>query len=419
MILVIFIARMIIIKNFVGKIETMISVEKAKQLILKKVKPLESIQVDLPKSLWSVLATSVKSPLPLPPFDQSAMDGYALRSEDVVQKKSIVVVGEVAAGKKYKQRLKTGEAVRIFTGAQVPLGADAVVMQEKVVVKNKQLFIQDDYLTSPAMNVRKKGSQIVKNKIAKEKGSLINPACVGYLAAMGITAVEVIRNPTITIVVTGSELKKPGKKLLPGEIYESNSFAVQSALQTMGLAARRIVFIQDHSSNTLRAIRQAMQTSDLVLITGGISVGDYDYVGSSLQALNVKNIFYKIKQKPGKPLFFGAHEKGFVFALPGNPAAVLSCFYEYVYPAIRIMQGRKEVFLQTVFLPIARDFTKKPGLSLFLKGLVQGKAVHPLEGQESYILSSFSEANALIYLSESMSSLKKGDFVEVHLLPSV
>lgn len=399
-------------------ISIMISVEKAKKLIVKNTKALQATTTTLEFSLGSILAEKVIAPISLPPFNQSAMDGYAFVFSDYANKKKIRVVGEVAAGSAFSKKIIAGQAVRIFTGAPIPLGADTVVMQEKVLAENDSLIITDT-LIKKAANIRKLGSQIKKGDLALAKGMRITPGAIGYLSAMGIAKVKIIARPKVTIVVTGSELKKPGARLGKGEIYESNSFSLQAVLQSIGINTKEVKTVSDNFEKTFQVLKQAFKNSDLVLITGGISVGKYDFVGKALEKLGVKNIFYKIKQKPGKPLFFGKKNTGYVFGLPGNPAAVLSCFYEYVYPAINCMSGNKDVFLKKIELPIAANFYKKQGLSLFLKGKIKGNSVLPLEGQESYILSSFATADCIIYLPEECESKKAMDAVEVHLLPGL
>lgn len=395
----------------------MISVEKAKALIVKNTGVLPVSKQLVAEVQGCVLAENIKAPLHLPPFDQSAMDGYALIRSDVMNQKKIKIVGEVAAGKFFKRKIKSGEAVRIFTGAPVPAGADAVIMQEKVTFQNGYIIAGEVPLKSE--NIRKAGSQIKQGKVALQKGAVLTPGSIGYLTAMGIASVNIFTRPRISVIVTGSELKKPGTKLKSGQIYESNSYALAAALKSIGIPKAKIISIPDDELKTEQALQRALTHSDMILLTGGISVGDYDFVGKALQKLRVKNIFYKIKQKPGKPLFFGKYNKTLIFGLPGNPAAVLSCFYEYVYPAIRLMQGHKQPFLRSVFLPLLTSYTKKTGLSFFLKGKISEQGVTPLHGQESYIVSSFSQADSLIYLTEQTGYIKKGTTVEVHLLPGL
>ena len=396
----------------------MISVEKAKKLLLKNTDALAPSIVDVVHSLGSILSENVISPVVLPPFDQSAMDGFAIRFSDHTQNNRIRVIGEVAAGKFFSKTLTSGQAVRIFTGAPVPSGADTVIMQEKVSEKNGNLLINDPGLFKGA-NVRKAGSQIKKGKKALAKGAIISPGGVGYLTAMGVTSVKTVSAPRITIIVTGSELKKPGELLKKGQIHESNSYTLQAALQSIHLKAHKTILVEDKEQKVADTIKKAITGSDLVLITGGVSVGDYDFVGSSLEKLGVKNIFYKVKQKPGKPLFFGKYKNTLIFGLPGNPAAVLTCFYEYVYMVIRAMQGRKDTSLKKIVLPIAKDHPKKKGLAFFLKAQLSANTVNPLDGQQSYILSSFAQADSIIFLPEEAENIKKGDQVETHLLPHI
>lgn len=396
----------------------MISVEKAKKLIQKNSNILVSSEINITDSLGSILQENVISPVNLPPFDQSAMDGYAIQYSDYIQKRKIKIEGEIPAGKSFNKKFYSGQAIRIFTGAPVPPKADTVIMQEKVSEENGYLIINDPFLKKGA-NIRKTGSQIKKGAIALQKKTVITPGGIGYLAAMGITKVNIIHKPIITVIVTGSELKKPGDKLTNGQIYESNSFAIEAVLKSIGLKAKNVISIEDNEKVVFRTIKKAIAESDMVLITGGISVGDYDFTGKSLHNLGVENIFYKIKQKPGKPLFFGKSENTLIFGLPGNPAAVLSCFYEYVYPALKLIQGFKNTFLPIVQLPIANNYAKKKGLSFFLKGKTSNNFVIPLEGQESFILSSFALADCLIYLPEESENIKKGELVEVHKLPGL
>lgn len=397
----------------------MISVDKARELILDSISKLPAMNMYLNDAYSCVLAKDILAPIDLPSFNQSAMDGYAIRYKDWEEGRVIKIVGEVAAGGVYDRKLLPGEAVRIFTGACVPDGMDAVIMQEKARVNKKNDLEIDEMILRKWVNIRVKGAQIKKGSIALPQGHILNSASIGFLATMGIASVKVIASPKVSIIVTGSELVKPGIKLTEGKIYESNSIALSSALKSIGISVNKIFTVIDHEKKVLDTIEKALSGSDIVLITGGISVGDYDFVGPALKKLKVKNIFYKIRQKPGKPLFYGKSAKKVIFGIPGNPAAVLSCFYEYVFPAIRLMQGRRDVFMKKVFLPITDDYPKKKGLSFYLKSLICDNKVKVLDGQESFILSSFANADSLVYLSENIEDVKKGDMVEVHIMPSV
>jgi molybdopterin molybdotransferase len=396
----------------------MITVEQAKKLIVKNVKPLQSYDCSIVDSLGSLLQRDVISPINLPPFNQSSMDGYAIVFSDYVQKNKIKIVGEIPAGQIRKKKLNSGQAVRIYTGAAVPEGADTVVIQENVRVESGCLVINESILTQGA-NIRKEGAQIKKGAVALSKKTIITPGGIGFFAAMGITKVKVISKPRITIIVTGSELKKPGSALIKGKVYESNSYALEAALKSVGEQVKKIIHVKDNEKDLTIVIKKALKFSDLILITGGVSVGDYDFTESALHTIGVENVFHKIKQKPGKPLYLGKSKETIIFGLPGNPAAVLTCFYEYVYPSIKLMQGFTDVFLSKVALPISENYFKKKGLAFFLKAKIVNNTVVLLEGQESYILSSFAMADCLVYLPEECEHIKAGQLVEVHKLTGI
>ena len=394
----------------------MISVEEALKLIKDNTRTIASSQVAIAKSLGGILQRDMLSSVNLPLFDQSSMDGYAIRYSDFINNNVIKIKGEVAAGSFYKKKLNSGDAIRIYTGAALPEGLDTVVVQEKVRTENGCLIICDPSLKKGA-NIRIAGSQIKKGEIALSKGTFIRPGTIGYMAAMGKTKVKIISKPVISIIVTGSELIKPGDKLSRGQIYESNSYLLVAVLESIGLKAQNILTVKDDEKEMYMALKNAVHSSDLVIVTGGISVGDYDFTEMSLKKIGVKNIFYKVKQRPGKPLFFGKYRSTLIFGLPGNPAAVLSCFYEYVFPALKIMQGFKEPFLSKRMIPIGISYDKKNGLAFFLKGKIFENIVYPLDGQESFNLSSFAIADCLIYLPEVSENIEKGQLVEVHILP--
>lgn len=394
----------------------MISVEEAKELIVKSSRALAPVVQSVSKSLHHVLAHDVVSPTHYPPFNQSAMDGFAIVYADYAKNNSIEIIGEAPAGSPFKGKVTAGTAVRIFTGAKIPEGADTVVMQEKVSVEKGKLIIRDNALVQ-GINVRPEGQLIKKGETTLKKGLVLNAGAVGFLTGLGIMSVSVYPKPKVSIIVTGSELQKPGKRLKEGQVYESNSYALIAALESIGVSPLRVVSVDDSEKQTTGALRTALATSDVVLVSGGISVGEYDFVAKSLQELKVENIFYKISQKPGKPLFFGKRGNCLIFALPGNPASVLNCFYQYALPAIKIMQHTPEIFLKKLHLPIAASFSKKEGLGIFLKGKIADGKVEVLPGQESNNIGAFAFADCIIYLPSSKGNVITGEPVEVHLLP--
>ncbi|MFM2189995.1 MAG: hypothetical protein RL491_381, partial [Bacteroidota bacterium] len=323
-----------------------------------------------------------------PPFDNSAMDGYAFRFSDFESGKPLNVSGESSAGKPYLNRLKKFQSVRIYTGAAIPSGADTVVMQEKTSIDQNTLLITDSAIKKGA-NIRRAGSEIQKGRIALAKGTLLNPSACAFLASIGITKVSVQVKPSVAIIITGNELVKSGKSLKPGQIHESNSIALQLALQKEGINNISILHVRDKPDSMHSAFQKAIAKHDVVIFTGGISVGDYDFTEEVFAKNRVRKVFYKLKQKPGKPIYFGTLKGKGVFGLPGNPASVMTCFYVYVIPALRALQGHPEKELPRLHLPMAHDYRRKPGMTGFMKASTDFKSVQILDGQESYIMRSF------------------------------
>jgi len=391
----------------------MISVDQAIQIISESINA-NSLLLEVPvdNSLYTVLAKDVISPINMPPFRQSAMDGYALNMQDG---KEYSLIGEVKAGDNENPILEPGEAVRIFTGAPVPDTANAVIMQEKTSVINSKLIIHSDVKFGD--NIRPLGEQVQKGNIALRKGVKLNPAAIAYLTTLGITEINVFKKPKIAIVVTGNELIKAGQELQYGQIYESNAIMLKTVLKQLGYNDVSIHEIEDDYERTLMLLGDVISKNDVVLISGGISVGDYDFVGKALNELKVDELFYKVKQKPGKPLYFGKKEEKVIFALPGNPAASLSCFYIYVLLALEKLSGSSNFQLNKIMAISKSDFVKKGERAQFLKAIYKNNEVEILDGQSSSMLHTFALSNALVYLSETEGSVKKNDKAEVILLP--
>ena len=392
----------------------MISVEEAKAKLQTFKPKLNSVEIEVNEAQRFLLAADVQSPIDMPPFPQSAMDGYALGPGEIEEGAEFKVVGELAAGSAEQFQFKANECVRIFTGSAVPKSAVAVVQQEWVERNGEVISLTRE--VSENQNIRPQGEQMKIGSVALEKGTLITPATIGFLNMLGIRMVEVYRKPTVAILVTGNELVPAGENLEYGQVYESNAQMLQTALKNEGVTSE-FQHVPDSLEATKTAIENAFDHHDLVIISGGISVGDHDHVGAALTELGVQQVFYKVAQKPGKPLYFGLKDGKAVFALPGNPAASLTCFYEYVLPLVRRSLGREDETLLSLQLPFASGKVSNIGRAQFLKARVENGVVHILEGQSSAMLNTFSNSNALVYVKPESDQPQLGDLVEVHLLP--
>ncbi|WP_240040774.1 molybdopterin molybdotransferase MoeA [Pseudocnuella soli] len=394
---------------------TMIGTEEAGAIIAAHVQPLEAVVLPLADAARLVLAEDVMAPLRIPAFPQSSMDGYAFSFAGWQAHNTLHIDGVVPAGSNEQIQLQPQTATRIFTGAPVPHGADTVVMQEKVHVEGSMLHILDAQLQLGA-NVRPAGSEMEAGELALPKGSPLSAAAVGFLAGLGITQVPVVPNPTITIIVTGNELQQPGRPLAYGQVYESNSFALTTALSSVHITNVAGRQVHDDPAALANVLGAALNESDVVLLTGGVSVGDYDFVIGAATQNGVTPLFHKIKQRPGKPLFMGMQGKKLVFGLPGNPSSVLTCFYLYVLPALSRLTGRG-LTLKKLQVPLRKPYKKAAGITHFLKGAWDGQTAIPLNAQESYKMRSFAQANCLIQVDENIETCVEDDLVTIHLLP--
>ncbi len=393
----------------------MIAVAEAKHIVRTNCHALEPVMLPLEQAGGLVLAEDICAATDIPAFDQSSMDGFAFRFEDYRLHGKLKIEGEAAAGNTVGFTVKPRSAARIFTGAALPPGADTVVMQELTTVENDELIISDSDMQK-GNNVRPKGFEVKAGALALKKNTPLSPAAIGFLAGMGIASIKAYPKPAISIIITGKELQQPGKPLLYGQVYESNSFMLEAALQRIGIAGIQIQWIDDNPGLLQQALAEALPGSDIVLLTGGVSVGDYDFTAAAAKACGVNCLFHRVKQRPGKPLYFGKKENRLVFGLPGNPSSVLTCFYEYVIPALEELTMQKNI-VRTDRLPLACSWQKNPGLTHFLKAHAANGKAQPLAAQESYRLSSFAEANSLICLEEEGSEYAAGEPVEVHWLP--
>ena len=394
--------------------QQLITVNEAKELISDNVQPLVPKKTPLVESLGLSLAEDIFSAYNIPAFPQSSMDGYAFQWDPNLP--SYELIGEVAAGSNSEFVLEEGCAVRIFTGAPLPQGADTVLMQEKAVVVENKLFIKDENLTK-GLNVRGIGTEISKGMLALNKDTILSPSRIGFIAGIGISEVMAYPKPSVGILLTGNELQQPGNELAFGQVFDANSYSLVTALKQLHINDVKIYFVKDDLGLLTSQVMHALANHDLILITGGVSVGDYDFTIKACEAAGVESIFHKVKQKPGKPLFFGMRDNKVVFGMPGNPASVLTGFYEYVYPAISKMM-RQNFSINIIHAPLETDFKKPAGLTHFLKAIYDGQKVSLLTGQESYKLGTFAKANCFAIIPEDTTMIEKGSQIEIHLFPN-
>jgi molybdopterin molybdotransferase len=402
----------------------MISPERARELIMQTVSRMARTTLPLEEALGYFLAEDVAAPFEMPLFDNSAMDGYAVRSGDIAAAAAslpvpLQVVSVVAAGDNPLNRapLAPGQAVQIFTGAMVPSGADTVIRQEDVVVDADGVWCKAAAATGA--NIRRTGEELQSGDILLQAGDRISPAAISLLAMFGIQQVQVYRKPRVGCIVTGSELVEAGAQLKPGQIYDSNSAMLAAALADAGHQIAFMARSTDDREELQRTMAEALRDCDVLLISGGVSVGAFDYVKEAAAAVGLETIFWKVAQKPGKPIYFAADRENhkYLFGLPGNPASALTCFYEYVRLAFFTMMGSRATSIQSMEATLSNAFTKKPGLTHFLKArFAAGGEVEILEGQGSHMMSSYAKANCLAVSPPDTTELKQGDRVLVHLV---
>jgi molybdopterin molybdotransferase len=398
----------------------MIHFEEALRLVLSNAPILPITEKNNYEINSDILAQDIRAKEDLPLFSNSAMDGFALRSEDTHPVPvDLKIKGCIKAGDSPGIKVGEGEAAKIMTGAPMPEGADAVVMVEDTEEKESQVLIKRSL--KQGANVRIKGEEIKKGQIGLKKGTRLNPASLGFLASMGYEKVKVFGKPKVSVLITGSELVKPGLKLMPGKKWESNSVVLNSALAEVNIKPIFLGITRDNLPDLERRIQEGLKNSDILLISGGISVGDYDFVQEILLKLKIKKIFWLVAVKPGKPAFFGKKGDKLVFALPGNPVSVLVTFLEFVRPAILKMMGQRDVLLQEREAILEEKLQKKADRAYLLKGVFQeknGMAYVKSAGlQHSHILESFTGANCLIFLEKEKNFYEKGERIKIQILP--
>ena len=411
----------------------MISEEQARTRILEKVTPLDERAVPLAAALDCFTAKDYFARLPLPAFDNSAMDGYAVVASSCKKGGRLRVIGEQPAGPDRKLRVSDGEAIRIFTGAPVPQGADAIVMQEDVTRHGTDIGLNVD--VEPGEFVRRCGCDLAEGQMVLARGERIRSVTVALLASQGFTDVIVGGQATAAVISTGDELVESGEELQPGQIHDSNSVLLSALLLRCGVSRTAVEHCRDDRQSLGDAIKRGMK-NHVLIISGGVSVGEHDLVQEALRELGAKIEIWRVAVKPGKPFLFGCFEretvdsagetpagptgrmpvlhKCFVFGLPGNPVSAFVTFLQFVRPAILRMMGAANLDLPQVPAKLAVDLTNDGDRPHYIRGRLEDGKFTPTGRQESHALFGLSQANALLRVAVGQ-SLKADEVVDVQI----
>lgn len=392
--------------------DVFISVEKARSICLDSVSLQPQISVAFDEALDLTLAEGVVSHDNIPPFANSAMDGYAVRSEDFSELPArIRVIGEIPAGSSSVWVVAPGTCVKIMTGAPFPMGADAVAPVEWTRMDDP-VHVLIDRQPTPGQHVRQAGKDVQKGDLVIEAGERITPPVIGMLATLGYQQVLVRRPPKVAVIATGDELVEPGEPLSAGKIRNSSGSALRAQVNKAGGLSMPPLLARDNKPSIKQIIEKALD-ADMLVFAGGVSVGDYDLVKQVLDEMGMEMRFWKVKQRPGKPLAFGMLQGKPVFGLPGNPVSSAMCFEQYVRPALAKMLGRREVRRPLHPAVLSEDTVKVKGLHFFARGIAaynneRTLLVADTGPQASNLYSSVVRANCIFHLPESLEVAQAG-----------
>ncbi len=393
----------------------LISIDDATGRVLEAVRPLAAEDVPLAETLGRLLAEDVESPIDVPPFDSSAMDGYAVVAGPEAE---LEIVGESRAGHPAGDPVAPGTAIRISTGAAMPAGATAVVPVEGSTVDGAGGRVRVR-ASARGDHVRRAGEDVVTGRVVLASGSLLGPAELGVAAAVGRGSLRCSLRPRVAVLVTGDELTEPGRPLGPGGIYSSNGWALAAQVERAGALVTVRETVQDSAADTRTALERVLDTSDVVIVSGGVSVGPHDHVKPALAELGVEERFWGVRLRPGKPTWFGTRGGALVFGLPGNPVSAMVGFQLFVRPALAAMQGADPSPRRspaTLDEPIPRHRTREQAVRVHLS--VSGDDWHARTTgpQGSHMLTSMLGAQALARVAPGEGEVPAGARVEVELL---
>ena len=395
-------------------VSDLITIDEARRRVLTAVTRLGDEPVALREALGRVLSEDLSSPLPVPPFDSSAMDGFAVVAGPATE---LSVVGEARAGHPYGGAVEAGQAVRISTGAVLPEGADAVVPVERTTAVKEAVSVPS---AEPGENVRRAGEDIPLNAVVLQAGTQLGPAELGVAASVGRAELRCASKPRVAVLVTGDELTEPGAALAPGGIYSSNAYALSAQVERAGGEVIEPITVPDDRGGTRAALEQALDSADVVVVSGGVSVGPHDHVKPALRDLGVEERFWGVRLRPGKPTWFGVRGETLAFGLPGNPVSAMVTFQLFARPALAALQGaapdarRVTARLES---PIPRNPQREQAIRVNLLQSQDGLDAAPTKGaQGSHVLTSMIGADGLALIAPGEGDARAGDRVEVELL---
>jgi molybdopterin molybdotransferase len=393
-----------------ARVEELLTLEAAQALVLDRVRPLAAEQVALEKAAERVLAETAFALVDLPPFPSSAMDGYAVRSEDTPG--TLPIVARIAAGSPAGRPLAAGEAMGISTGGVVPHGADAVIQHESVVEQDNTITIPD--FVAQGANIRPVGRDVAAGGAVVSAGTRLGAPQIGALAAAGLDEVICVRRPRVAVLTTGSELKAPGSPLGPGEVYEANGVMLAAQVEVEGAVVTRLPAVADDEAEHRRAIEGGLE-HDVLVTSGGVSVGPHDLVRRIEAELGVEEVFWRVAVRPGKPVSFGVRGATLVFGLPGNPVSSLVGCELFVRPALRALQGAADpgprFAAGRLSVSVARNAGRDDLVRARSTVTGEGVVVEPVSGQESHMIVRAAEADALILIPRGEGELAAGSTV--------
>ena len=373
----------------------MIELEEARQRILDAIHPTKVETIALPEIDGRILAEDLTAPINLPSFDNSAMDGYAVRASETATGARLQCIGESPAGTVFEGEVGESECVRIFTGSPMPAGANAVVMQEDTRMDGENVEIIEG--VKPFENVRLRGEDVKEGDSVGYKGELLSPGHLALLGSCGVETVRVQRQPIIGLLATGNELREPGAKLAPGEIFESNRQTIARLVELVGAQPRIYPIAPDTLDDTMAALKAAFAECDAVVTSGGVSVGEHDYVKAAFEELGGTLDFWKVRIKPGKPFVYGRLDDRFLFGLPGNPVSAFVTFLLLVRPALLKMSGAINTELPSHPAVLVAPLTNHGDRRHFMRVFVNAEGqAHPAGLQASHAVGPLAKANGLV-----------------------